>query len=208
MTIYSLNEIEAHCKKAVRGAGYSWGHAEEAGKGMRWLATYRLPGVELLAEYLTARDTNPESFQSPYSVQSDRQSDPDGVLCPLLSGASFVDSAPEGQLSLSQVAWPLLLTPWLVFSARSQNQAIEFGWENSRLQFQGDRLIILNDNDLLATRADSVFCKPTTIINSGSVASRYGQETDQSAWEILSRFALRTYVPATEASRRGAGPAE
>ena len=33
----SLNEIESLCKKAARGAGMSWGLAEEAGKAAKWL---------------------------------------------------------------------------------------------------------------------------------------------------------------------------
>ena len=31
-TVYSLSELEAHAKKAVRGAGFAWGYAEEAAK--------------------------------------------------------------------------------------------------------------------------------------------------------------------------------
>ena len=50
--IYSLSEIDAQCKKATRGAGFEWGHAEEAGKAARWLAKHELPGAALLAAYL------------------------------------------------------------------------------------------------------------------------------------------------------------
>ena len=34
----SLNEVAATAKKAARGAGYSWGMAEEAAAAVRWLA--------------------------------------------------------------------------------------------------------------------------------------------------------------------------
>ena len=48
----SLNEIDACTKKAARGAGMSWGLAEEAGKAVRWLARYNLPNIELIVPLL------------------------------------------------------------------------------------------------------------------------------------------------------------
>ena len=45
----SLNEIESLCKKAARGAGLSWGLAEEAGKAARWLSAHGLDGPGVLA---------------------------------------------------------------------------------------------------------------------------------------------------------------
>ena len=46
---WSLNEIETLSRKAARGAGLSWGLAEEAGKATRWLAAAGLPGPQVLA---------------------------------------------------------------------------------------------------------------------------------------------------------------
>ena len=78
--IYSLSEIDATCKKAARGAGLSWGYAEEAGKAVRWLAAHQLPSTELLAAYLTERQKYSEHYQG---------SNP---KCPLLTGASLCDA--------------------------------------------------------------------------------------------------------------------
>ena len=52
MANYSLAEIDALSRKACRGAGYSWGLAEDAGKAVRWLTAYGLPGAETLSELL------------------------------------------------------------------------------------------------------------------------------------------------------------
>ena len=51
---YSLNEMEATAKRAARGAGYSWGLAEEASKATRWLCTQGLDGAAELAHVLGA----------------------------------------------------------------------------------------------------------------------------------------------------------
>ena len=49
------NEIEALAKKAARGAGLSWGLAEDAGKAARLLATHPGGGIESFVETLEAR---------------------------------------------------------------------------------------------------------------------------------------------------------
>jgi len=48
----SLSEIDALARKAARGAGYSWGIAEEVGKSARWLSAYGFKGPEVLSEHL------------------------------------------------------------------------------------------------------------------------------------------------------------
>ena len=49
---FSLNEIEAQVRKAVRGAGLSWGLGEEGGKAMRWLASQNVDASAALADIL------------------------------------------------------------------------------------------------------------------------------------------------------------
>ena len=62
MTNYSLGEIDSLARKATRGAGYSWGVAEEAGKAVRWLSAYGYPGAEILANYLTIVANKSQEF--------------------------------------------------------------------------------------------------------------------------------------------------
>ena len=50
--IVSLNEIESLALKAARGAGMSWGLAEEAAVAASWLAARSLPWAETLADLL------------------------------------------------------------------------------------------------------------------------------------------------------------
>ncbi len=91
--MYSLGEIEVHAKKAVRGAGFEWGFAEEAGKAVRWLEQQHLPGMKVLADYLSAYDHDSSRFVAPdvdFSLVS--QADTEALLS---EPASFIHSSIE-----------------------------------------------------------------------------------------------------------------
>jgi len=53
---YALGEIETLCRKAARGAGHSWGVAEEAGRAARWLCAHGFKGAELIHSCLAPGD--------------------------------------------------------------------------------------------------------------------------------------------------------
>jgi len=55
----SLNEIEAQLRKAARGAGLSWGLAEEAGKAGRWLAMHGIDALPAFAALYEQNDGRP-----------------------------------------------------------------------------------------------------------------------------------------------------
>ena len=48
----TLSEIDTTSKRATRGAGFSWGIAEEVGKNMRLLELFGLPGIKNLNQFL------------------------------------------------------------------------------------------------------------------------------------------------------------
>ena len=104
MPNYSLGEIDALARKATRGAGYSWGLAEEAGKSVRWLSAYGFSGAEILANYLEmvanksddyipslkrvpSNNIEDENIQSE-TISFENNSKP---LCPLYSGTLIND---------------------------------------------------------------------------------------------------------------------
>ena len=51
----SLSEIETTSKRASRAAGFSWGIAEEVGKGIRLLELFGFEGIKNLTEYYQSR---------------------------------------------------------------------------------------------------------------------------------------------------------
>lgn len=210
--IYSLNEIDAHCKKAARGAGFEWGYAEEIGKAVRWLAAYRLPGTEVLAAYLSARDDHPELFCRPaVNSTSKVKARGGGNLCPVLTGAWLCDSNTFDKHSCTDfefLNFPLLLFPYLVQIAVSMEHALTFEFESTRLQFSRGICSLNNENSLRSRLVEYARLTMHSTPVRGMAAAVTGQKIADVDWQLLNQYASKTYVPATQASRRGAGPAE
>ena len=188
---WSLGETGALAVKATRGAGFSWGTAEDAGFAVTWLLGRGLPGATALCSYLSwhAAHKNPHHD--------------DDIRCPLLTGAAISDgvialpAGPDDQTNLGTVRMPLLLVPfiasledddiWLHGLDLSDNQARQarhpVGMAACSLRRAAVPAWALSDAD--NTRLDNDFaCCVTT----------------------LGRFAHRTYAPATQESRlAGAG---
>ena len=216
--IYSLSEIDAQCKKAARGAGFDWGHAEETGKSARWLAAMQLPGAALLAEYLPQFLEHPERFQTPL-FRADSISDVANEpvhpnLCPIKTAACLCDEAdilsPQ-PLSLGKVVYPLLLLPAVAMISQHSGLILDLSWDGFRVVCRRDGIEILIRNRLDASEASDVTLQVLTdeeIIEQGFELGTLGQDVSEGCWEILADLAHKTYVPATEESRRGAGPAD
>ncbi|MEM9736518.1 MAG: DUF3726 domain-containing protein [Pseudomonadota bacterium] len=174
-TALSLGEAGALAVKAMRGAGASWGLAEEAGWAVRWLGARNEPGLETLAQLLETwpgeeiRGNPEEGFRAR------------GPLCPVRAGCVLADIAPitATPLRFREVAWPVLMVPF----------ANLVGWGLSPAP---DGLELA---DIEAKPGAFTFHQP--------VGDRV--EISDAALERLQALAHRTYVPATDASRRGAG---
>lgn len=216
--IYSLSEIDAQCKKAARGAGFNWGHAEEAGKSARWLAAMQLPGAALLAEYLPEFLKHPERFEAPLlradrvdHVVTDETVCPS--LCPIKTAACLCDEADvlsSKPLSLGKVAYPLLLLPAVVVISQNTDLVLELSWDGVRVVCGRDGVDVLDRDQLYASEASVVTLQVfmgEEVIEQKLELGTLGQEVSERDWSTLADLAHRTYVPATEESRRGAGPA-
>lgn len=206
---FSLNEIASMGKRAARGAGYSWGLAEEAGKAARWLAAHDLPGPELLAELLIRNDGRdyetlvPEIDNGQWKAGSD-------LLCPLITGAALCDRASEissgGRVELSAVAMPLLLAPFAAGIAELTGTAVRLSWADTELTVTAMGIAIKGLPAASARRAEKVRCEVVGRAGPVPAAKIAGRTVDAETWTRLAAFAHRTYAPATEASRlAGAG---
>ena len=206
---HSLNEIEAMSKRAARGAGLSWGLAEEAAKGTRWLAGYGYPGPDLLADLLELNDRLPAIDFSPTSLNGVWRA-PAGRMSPLIAGAAMSDCAirmQDGQvITIEQVTQPLLIVPFASGAALRLGNAVAVEWDNVRLTTDGKQLCVQGaKEEVLRAQTSEVRCSapaqmmaPTTPVMRANVSDR--------CWQRLGAFAHRTYAPATEASRiLGAG---
>ena len=207
---FSLNEIEAMGKRAARGAGLSWGLAEEAGKAARWLAARGLPGPDQLAEILTLNDGKSYDDLAPVSIEGEWRA-PSDRLCPLVCGAALCDRAGEiaagREIELGPVARPLLLAPYVAAAARQAGCAIELSWTGAAMVFAPEGVSIDAAPEALTARgADHARCRRVDGPVTAPSADPCTGAVDAETWTRLNAFALRTFAPATEASRlAGAG---
>lgn len=202
---YSLNEIEAHAKKAARGGGYDWGVAEEAGKAVRWLASHGLPGPAVFAAHLDtqAHDGPPQSLDGDWSSAT-------GALCPLIAGVTLNDcadllTAAHGQ-TMKNVTQPLLVVPFAAWAALHIKAQLSVVWNSVRATTNGyDLHVEGSEVDLSTPRTDALECFVAKGRHTLTAPDLRGS-INPDVWAKLNTFAQRTYAPATEASRLlGAG---
>jgi hypothetical protein len=183
----SLNEVEALAAKVARGAGFSWGLAEEIGKGARALARGGHPWAE--AMLTLARDAGTWLAPSKSCVEAWRtlayESGVSEPLCPvrvaavLIDDHSILDARP---LRIANVGAPL----WIValFAASGIH---EYDVEGAGVSIADVKI--------------SLRGAPPAIVP----ACRRAHAGDASL-AALNAVAARIYVPASEISRAtGAG---
>ena len=200
---FSLNEIEGTAKRAARGAGYTWGVAEEAGKATRWLCAQGLDGATELAFVLEQGFPDALNAHTPRKLKSIWAADKD--LCPLMTGAALSDCArilQTGPIEMRRVSAPLLLLPFVANAAQMIACHVTITFSDFAAVTDGAQLSWLNE---ATRRADRV-----QITRGGSLDNPRARHTratpNPAAWGILTGFAHRTYAPATEESRLlGAG---
>jgi len=211
MTECSINEVEGLARRAARGAGLTWGLAEEAAKATRWLAARRLPCVNLLARHLHTNDgvaydaVVPDTSDTRWTARS-------GLLCPVITGAALSDIAKDitagTRITLDAVAYPLLLSAFLGRAAKASGQGFELRWSGvTILCLPGGPCIEAREQGALEIdRATDVTICATT--GEGQPIERRPESLHVAAedWAVLKALAARTYVPATVESRmHGAG---
>ncbi len=207
---YSLNEIEALSKRATRGAGLSWGIAEETGKATRWLASHDLPGVSLLVDVLRQNDAVARPDIAPQSLDGVWQAT-SGTLCPLVSGAALNDCA--GRLSaghsveMANVSHPLLVVPFAAWAAIHIKAPVAVTWLDITIETDGFGLSVDDPKvQINQTSPVTLICTSALQKSNALSAPSHRGNANQAAWQALNAFALRTYAPATEESRiLGAG---
>lgn len=215
MVSLSQNEIESLCLKAARGAGFSWGLAEEAGFAAGWLAAHGIDGTACFLALLMDRLEKSPASGTPRPLPGHWQSTDQLALCPITLGASLSDSALladgpfRGVTRIDPVAEPILLLAFLARAAQLCAKPVAINWQDGHLVIAENGAFDLltarswiGKKDLamtiqLKTHPDDLQSGPTHLLPPLSIASLNG----------LNELAFRTTVPATDASRRDAGSA-
>ena len=208
-TALTLAEVESYMRKCARAVGLEWGIAEEAGKSARWLAAFDLPGPELTLAHLQQlktqnyRDWVPDCAVDPWSASG-------GKLCPIVTGAALADRATlllDGHtIRLRTTAYPLLLVATLGQAARFHNCVITTRWEGASVSSFAFDVALDGDNKAIqCAQTDAVECLVDTGVQPQRKASTLAYSVDDDIYRQIDALAFETYVPASEASRAGAG---
>ncbi|MGV8985148.1 MAG: DUF3726 domain-containing protein [Cypionkella sp.] len=208
----SQNETESLCLKAARGAGFSWGLAEEAGFAAGWLAARGFDGVTPFLTLLTEKLHMPGGSGAPQPMPGHWQSANQRPLCPITLGAALTDSALladgpfSGETRLDPVAAPLLLLPFLARAAQICGKQVVINWPDGRLLITRNGAFDRQE----AFRWIDQGALPMTITTAADLESLQNEPACLPAIPMtilngLNALALRTTVPATDTSRRGAG---
>lgn len=208
--IVSLNEVESLTLKACRGAGMSWGLAEEAAHAARWLAArgwrWDRSLVTLLARH---HEVSPPRV----SVHDMRPTLEGSALCPIHAGAAIADLLRPGEsLTLHDVLAPMWLVPF-AYRRAELIHTVKLTWVDGMIETDAARpeADAAEPANLPADRLGWVSVELSAKRSPASRASTAdarssGTPIDPSAWEALEAWAARTYVAASLQSRlAGAG---
>jgi hypothetical protein len=208
----SQNEIAQLCLKAARGAGMSWGLAEEAGYAAAWMAGRGLDGPGALLAQLRDAMGRPWREICPVVAPGAFRAEDGGGLCPIALGSALCDHAglPETDtektaLRVGPVNHPVLLLAFLADLARARGGSVRLVWPRGTVVLTADGRIF-GDAARLAreTRLNAELSVDGTAPDEPA-ASREPLHVTAETVSGLNTFALRTTVPASEASRAGAG---
>lgn len=205
---FALNEVDAMARKAARGAGFSWGMAEETGRAARWLCAQGIDGVQALAALLGRADGAALVTMEPAAGPGHALRTQAGAICPLMAGAALADSAEiwaADGLQIGAVLSPALLLPFAAIAAAQLGTPISVTWDGVAARTDGTRLSLTGSDDLLAPQTAQA-----TVRSGGKLAeplTRRSRAAPADAdWATLNCLAGRTHAPATEDSRlKGAG---
>ena len=191
----SCNEVESLALKVGRGAGFSWGLAEEIGRGARVLARGGWPWAEALLAL--ARDA--ASWRAPSSLRvegwRERRDEVDAAspLCPLRVAALLIDDPSildAGPLRIANVGLPLWIVALLAGSGLGEEFEVDWPGASAGVSMTPAADVIIGRR--AASRAPAPLLRRLL--------------ADDTALVALGAIASRVYVPASEGSRaQGAG---
>lgn len=208
MAILSRNEIETLCAKAARGAGLSWGHAEEAGFAAGWLHAHGIDGASALCAHLERTAGRPWAEICPRVEAGRWLAGGNTPICPIALGAALSDfcELPEGALgkglSAGPVSHPVLVVPFIARIALVLERPVLMRFDGGEVAI-GDAWIT-GDVERLADLVEG-FLNLSMAADVAEERRAPGYACPGAVLAALGDLALNTTVPPSERSRADAG---
>ena len=195
----SFSEIETISKRASRAAGYSWGIAEEVGKGIRLLELFGLKGVKNLNEYYQFRLS--EKFENLHLISNDNNSD-QFAYCPITLGVSFLDQIKNlenfNNIKFNKISFPILILPFLSRSSEVIGKKIHLKFD----QYE----FLLNLNINISSNLLNQDC-PIEANNLEINILENKDNFSEKDWKNLYKLSEETFVGETDSLKKGAAGA-
>ncbi len=192
----SLSEIDTTSKRASKAAGYSWGIAEEIGKGVRNLELFGLPGIVNLNLYLKKIKT-----KHPEKINKIGKENKSKELCPIYCGIAFLDQCKQleifNTIKFYNVNYPILILPFI-------NKASEILGKKILIKFNNSRVLANFNKSILLQNLEN---QTTSIANIISIEFLENKNSfSEKDWKELYKFSEETFVEESESLKaKGAG---
>jgi len=200
----SGGEVKDLCLRAARGAGLSWGLAEEAGFAARWLHERGLDGTRALLEHLEAGGA---SWPSAKLENGALLATGTERLSPIVFGAALSDLATVTRDSLraNPIHQPVLLLPFLHLAAGTIDKNGTLAWEHRRVTVSSSGRLTGAVEKLAASETADVSVSFSESVSGPDFKPSLPSALAHETITRLNALAMETTVPATDTSRADAG---
>jgi len=190
----SLGELQALAAKALRGVGYPWGLADDGAHAARVLAQHGIASAEAVAQLAGRADRLGPAIRTLGNSST-------APVCPISFGAAVADLDGTAEVEFERLVGSRpLCQPQLVAPFVADCQII---WPAGRVAVRANTIQLAGSPPSDPTQVEITAHEPETLVQRPNWATRAVVSAETLA--ALEHFAGRTYAPATEASRRGAG---
>ena len=195
----TLSEIDTTSKRAAKGAGFSWGIAEEVGKNMRLLELYGLPGIKNLNKYL--KDCKKKQFQK-IALISNINETIKIPFCPIILGTNFIDQVnlldKKNNIQISNVAFPILFLPFV-------SRASEIIGKRIFLKIEEKEFLLNLNQSIYSNYLKNEVLEISNTINISFLENN--NSFNENEWKELYKLSEDTFVEETESLKIGAAGA-
>tara|TARA_B100001057_G_scaffold13319_1_gene12502 strand:+ start:4799 stop:5410 length:612 start_codon:yes stop_codon:yes gene_type:complete len=195
----SLSEIDTTSKRASKAVGFSWGIAEEIGKGVRLLELFGFPGIKTLNKYYSLKSK--ENFENLNLIEENNLSKKYSY-CPIILGINFLDQIRNiekfKKIKFNKISFPLLILPFLSKGSEVIGKKINVKFNN--FYFLLNFNINISSNLLDQTLPEIVENIEINIIENEDNFS-------EQEWKNLYKLSEETFVEETDSLKQSAAGA-